>query len=199
MAQFTQGSNQTRAAGRSSTGTALQDRGDLDDAADCYHGIIPRPDEPRPQLGHAQEQRQFDDAIRCFSTTRCGSRCTTPTRRLTNCYMQMDDGRTIATTVPPTHDTCAIGHYNLGSACHARRDLDRLRTSRHHILELGHAATSTPHRPSGAGEARGGSRCYDEAACLDSTADAAAAATSSKGAERRRTKGANRAGHMTGC
>ena len=44
-----------------------------------------------------------------------------------NCYMQMDDvGKAIATyeQVVRDDDDCAIGHYNLGSALHARRDLE---------------------------------------------------------------------------
>ena len=95
--------------------------------------------------------------------------------------MQMDDvARAIRTyeKVVEMDDSCAIGHYNLGSACHARRDLDKAAKhfGRTISLEPGYADAhfnlGIVHQERGRLE--DALKCYDEAAKLDATlADAA--------------------------
>ena len=135
VAQFTRAAklDPSRADVLLHLGTALQDRGDLDDAADCYRRVLsldPTNHGALYNLGYVyEEQRQFDDAIRCFDDAlRVAPHDADAAINVGNCYMQMDDvARAIRTyeKVVERDDTCAIGHYNLGSACHARRDLDK--------------------------------------------------------------------------
>ena len=104
---------------------------------------------------------------------RCGSPRTTPTRLLmwgtaTCRWTTFPELSRTYEKVVQRDDTCAIGHYNLGSACHARRDLDKAARhfSRTISLEPGYADAhfnlGIVHQERGRLEEA--LRCYDEAA-----------------------------------
>lgn len=220
VAQFMQAArlDGTRADILLHLGTALQDAGDLDDAASC--APAPRPPSrrarapraetpssvPRPlflgyrrvlaldadnhgalyNLGYIyEEQRRFSDAIKCFEDAlRVAPRDSDAAINVGNCYMQMDlVTKAIATyeSVVRDDDDCAIGHYNLGSALHARRDLDA--AARHFSRTIALEPTyADAHFNLGIvhqelGQLADALTCYDAAAKLDEKlADAANAA-----------------------
>jgi len=104
-------------------GTALQDAGDLDNAAACYRrvlGLDASNHSALYNLGYVyEEQRRFDAAIACFEAAlRAAPKDTDAAINIGNCHMQKGDTAKAIETyrhVVRDDDACAIGHYNLGS------------------------------------------------------------------------------------